>query len=231
MDTRLGHGILVAIEGIDGAGKTTQVDRLQHALASVGLRVIRSKEPTAGPWGQRIRESARTGRMSLEDELHTFEQDRREHVTSLLRPELDAGAVVIVDRYYYSTATYQGARGADPDAIVARNRAFAPRPDVLIILDIDAADGVDRVRGRDGEENLFERVEDLEVSARIFREHASAWGAVVIDATQEPDAITSQILDALQDHLIDRLPAIDVFRPHAPTSDAADAIGRLFAQS
>lgn len=81
-------GILIAVEGIDGAGKTTQVEFLCRALASVDEIVTRSKEPTDGPHGRRLRESAKNGRMAPHDELATFIEDRREHVEAVIRPAL-----------------------------------------------------------------------------------------------------------------------------------------------
>src|SRR4051794_4247303 len=103
-------GILIAVEGIDGAGKTTQVTRLCAALADVGETVVRSKEPTNGPHGRRLRESAQTGRMNADEELQTFIADRREHVETVIRPALERGETVILDRYFYSTVAYQGVR-------------------------------------------------------------------------------------------------------------------------
>src|SRR5262245_42547095 len=94
-------GILIVVEGIDGAGKSTQVRRIAEALRAVGETVVQSREPTDGPWGRKIRESAVSGRMSLADELHAFVEDRREHVAGVIRPALDRGEIVVLDRYYY----------------------------------------------------------------------------------------------------------------------------------
>ena len=128
-------GLLLAMEGIDGAGKTTQIRALESLLRQAEVPHVATKEPTNGPWGRRIRESARTARMAPNDELEAFLRDRREHVTDLLTPSLQAGKVVLVDRYYFSTVAYQGARGLDPKDLLARN-AFAPEPDLLIVLDL-----------------------------------------------------------------------------------------------
>src|SRR5207253_402183 len=103
-------GILIAIEGIDGAGKTTQVARLCKALEAVGETVVRSKEPTNGPHGRRVRESAQNGRLDPHEELATFLDDRREHVATVIGPALGRGEIVILDRYFYSTIAYQGPR-------------------------------------------------------------------------------------------------------------------------
>src|SRR6266516_1826503 len=108
MNTQNLPGFLIAIEGIDGAGKTTQAHFVQDKLMSRQLAVIRTKEPTMGHWGQILRDSALTGRLSLEEEVEAFLNDRREHVTNTILPELKAAKIVILDRYYFSTVAYQG---------------------------------------------------------------------------------------------------------------------------
>lgn len=162
-------GALIAFEGVDGAGKTTQLRLLADALRAAGREVVTTKEPTDGPIGRRIRQTAQTGRLPPEEELALFLADRREHVDGLVRPALARGAVVLVDRYFYSTAAYQGARGLDPADILARNLAFAPVPDLVLLLELPPEDGLRRVRGRDGAENLFERLEDLRATDAVFR--------------------------------------------------------------
>ncbi len=162
-------GILVAIDGIDGAGKTTQAGMLRDRLAAAGFDVVLTKEPTRGPHGQRVRESAHTGRLPPEEELEEFIADRREHVATLINPALAAGKVVIADRYYFSTAAYQGARGMDADAILRLNETFAPQPDLLALLRLSPAASRKRIRARgDGNGNAFEGRDDLEACARIF---------------------------------------------------------------
>ncbi len=159
---RSGGGLLIAVEGIDGAGKTTQVRLLTQALERLGERVIASKEPTDGPWGRKIRESAATGRLSLEEELEAFVNDRIDHVRTLIQPNLDAGAVVILDRYFYSTIAYQGSRGGDITALKARMEQIAPTPEVIFLLDVDPAEGIRRIsESRKEQPNAFEKIETL----------------------------------------------------------------------
>lgn len=161
-------GVLVVFEGIDGAGKTTQMAHLAAALRRLGLTVRAEKEPTDGPHGRRLRASARGERLPAEEELALFLADRREHVERVIAPALAGGEVVLIDRYTLSTAAYQGARGLDPRAIVAANDAFAPIPDRVVLVDVAAEVGVARVRQRDAVENAFERVEDLRRCRTIF---------------------------------------------------------------
>jgi dTMP kinase len=169
---RLSHGVLVAFEGIDGAGKTTQARLLARHLRDAGLSVVETKEPTSGPHGQRLRASAISGRLKPEDELAAFIEDRRDHVERVIEPSLRDGRVVIVDRYYFSTAAYQGARGFEPEPIIAVNETFAPAPDLLVLLDIPVEEALRRIGAREngnGGANEFEKPTTLELCAAIFR--------------------------------------------------------------
>jgi len=169
----LDNGIFIVVDGIDGAGKTTQVQILGDALEAAGESVIRSKEPTNGEWGKKLRASAANGRMSLEDELRAFVEDRKEHVVTLIRPALDAGKVVILDRYFYSTIAYQGSRGADVRSIEGDMRSLFPAPDVAFLLDADPVITLHRVEnGRGDTPNHFERLDLLQDVRKVFLELA-----------------------------------------------------------
>jgi dTMP kinase len=106
--------------------------------------------------------------LPLEEELELFELDRREHVTQFIQPALENGTVVLLDRYYFSTAAYQGARGADAEKILSRNEAFAPAPDLVLLLDCEPALSLERIRARGGGTDAFERLEALEQVRNIF---------------------------------------------------------------
>jgi dTMP kinase len=161
-------GLLVAIEGIDGAGKTTQAALLERFLKRRGLEVVRTKEPTTGPWGMKVRNSKFTARLSEAEELECFLADRREHVAQLINPALGRGAAVIVDRYYYSTVAYQGARGLDPQGLLALNRAFAPKPHLVALLDLEPTVGLARIHTRGLGQDLFEGLDALTKCRAIF---------------------------------------------------------------
>jgi dTMP kinase len=161
-------GFLIVLEGIDGAGKSTLQQRLAEWCRARGFVCTTSREPTHGPHGRALRESARTGRLSLAEEMQLFEKDRAEHAAALIRPALDQGEVVILDRYYFSTAAYQGARGADPAEIIARNERFAPVPDLVLLLDLDPAAGTGRILRRDQTLDNFEELEYQRAVRRIF---------------------------------------------------------------
>src|SRR5688572_15418123 len=106
------RGRLIALEGLDGCGKTTQAARIAEALHARGRDIVQTREPSEGPMGRKIRELARAGeRVPAERELQLFTDDRRDHVAQVIEPALAAGRWVITDRYYLSTVAYQGARG------------------------------------------------------------------------------------------------------------------------
>lgn len=161
-------GFLLVIEGIDGAGKTTLQRELAAWCRERGMEAVCSREPTDGPHGRALRDSARTGRLAPEAELELFLKDRAEHAAALIAPGLERGAVVILDRYYFSTAAYQGARGLDPEAIVAANEAFAPIPDLVLLLDLDPAAGHARIGRRGTALDGFEGAAYLAAVRRIF---------------------------------------------------------------
>jgi dTMP kinase len=169
MSATLRKGVLLAFDGIDGAGKTTQAQRITKSLTDLGLDVITSKEPTDGPWGQRIRQGSTTKRMSPRDELEAFRKDREEHVRDLIAPALAASKIVVLDRYFLSTAAYQGARGFDPEEILEANESFAPIPDAVFLLDVHVDVGLRRIETRGQGSNLFELRENLEAARGIFR--------------------------------------------------------------
>ena len=189
--------MLIAIEGIDGAGKTTQAKRLEELLSEPDRPVVRSKEPTDGQWGKKLRASATMGRLSMKEELDLFLKDRREHVETVINPALAAGKVVIVDRYYYSTIAYQGARGMDPAKLQAMNEEFAPIPDIVFLLDVEPEVGLARIEKRgDGAGNHFENLKNLEAVSRIFRQ-LSGHNIVRLPGNGNPDDVTHVMLERL----------------------------------
>ncbi len=187
--------LLVAVEGIDGSGKTTLARALAAGLAARGVAVTLTREPTAGPWGARIRASALSGRMAPWEEARAFLEDRREHVRDVIAPALARGEVVVVDRYYFSSMAYQGARGLDPEAIRAENERVAPRPGLLILLAVDVPTALARVSAR-GAADLFERAEDLRRAAAIY-DAVSDPAPLRLDAAAPPESLAEAAVSAV----------------------------------
>jgi dTMP kinase len=192
------RGLFIVIEGIDGTGKSTQAARLAEWFSEQGREVVLSREPTAGPWGQRVRESAATGRLSPEEELEYFLNDRRQHVEELIEPSLAAGKVVILDRYYFSTMAYQGLRGFDPLEIRRKNEAFAPRPDLLLILDLEVDAALERIGARGDMANEFEQRGNLERCQEIFLSLSGESFVRVVDSHGTLDEVSQRIREAVE---------------------------------
>ena len=190
-------GLFIVIEGIDGTGKSTQARRLGEWFQSQCREVVLSREPTDGPWGKKLRESASTGRLSPEDELQYFLNDRRQHVDELIKPALAEGKVVILDRYYFSTMAYQGARGFDPLEIRKRNEEFAPVPDLLLILDLDVDTAHTRIGVRGDTTNEFEKRENLMRCREIFLSLKDESFVRVIDSEGTLDEVAAKVREAV----------------------------------
>jgi dTMP kinase len=187
---------LLALEGIDGSGKTTQAGLLAGALKQRGFTVVLTREPTSGPAGQRLRRylSGPARHLSPPEELALFIRDRRDHVARVIRPALAAGHVVVTDRYYYSSVAYQGALGLDPARILAENEAFAPRPHLVFILTLPPALAVARLSGSPRRlPQVSEGQDYLEQVAAIY---ASLTGPHLhrVDAAASPEAIHAELL-------------------------------------
>lgn len=166
-NTTIPGGLLIAVEGIDGAGKTTLARSLAERLRTSDVPVVLDKEPTAGPWGMKLRASAASGRLDPDEEVRLLLADRRQHVDEVIGPALARGEVVILDRYYPSMAAYQGAVGVPVSEILAAND-FAPEPDVTLVLDISPALGLARIRARGDAPNAFETEESLAECRKLF---------------------------------------------------------------
>ena len=200
------RGRFVTFEGPEGAGKTTQIARLESVLRGRGHTVLRTREPGGDAVGERVRElllHVDGGAMlSAEAELLLFEAARAQNVLGVVRPALDAGHVVLCDRFTDSTLAYQGyGRGLSLDFIREAN-AFAAGgllPDRTILLDLPPADGL--ARQTRAEQNRLDR-ESLAFHERVragFLETAAREPErlVIVDAARPTDVVFADILNAV----------------------------------
>lgn len=199
----MNKGLLIVFEGIDGSGKTTQSKRLQQTFLDRGQDSVWFREPGDSPSGRRIRELAMTDQhLSPEDELALFVEDRRENVRINITPNLMLGNRVILDRYYFSSACYQGARGMDPDAILALHAAFAPRPDLALYIDVDVQSAIERIsRNRSERAIRFEVEEYLEKVRSHYLRLCEGGHLLRIDGQGDEDQVFDAIIQLCGDLL------------------------------
>lgn len=190
--------MLIAIEGIDGAGKTTIVKFLEDELKKRGYNVVTFKEPTESEWGRKIRQAFKDRSLKPEKELELFLKDREWNVKHNILPALKAGKIVIMDRYYCSTIAYQGARGIDPESIRKLNEKF-PKPDLVIILDIKPETAIRRIMRRGDKPNKFEDLEYLKRVREIFLSLRN--NVVVVNAERPIEEVKREVLDIVLEHI------------------------------
>jgi dTMP kinase len=197
------RGVLLALEGIDGCGKSTQAELLAAALKARGLEVVLTCEPTDGPLGQQIREyfQGPTRYLSPKEELNLFMADRREHVDEVIEPALAEGKIVITDRYYYSSVAYQGAMGLDPDRILAQNEVMAVPPDLTVILTLPVAQALARLSA--APQRARQVSEDPAYLEQVATMYAGLQGPRLrhLDASGPPPAVHAALLSLVLEFL------------------------------
>jgi dTMP kinase len=208
-------GLLIAFEGGEGSGKTTQARLVSIWLRELGYDVETTYEPGATKIGMRLRalllDTSSTG-MSPHAEALMYAADRAEHVASVIAPALDRGAIVITDRYVDSSLAYQGAGRNLPVEEIARFNWWATggrTPDLTILLDMDPLAGLNR-RTRSADRLEAEPAEfHLRVRAGFLAlADADPGRYLVLDAGRPPEQITRDITDRIRDLLPDPVPSV-----------------------
>jgi len=193
---------LIVLEGLDGAGTTTQSRRLVEHLRGRGRLAHLTREPSDGPIGRLIREmlggrhALSEGRISQSTFGLLFAADRLDHLQREVEPRLAAGAIVVSDRWYHSSLAYQGT-GADRDWIATLN-ARARRPDLTIFLQVRPEIAAQRRVAAGRVQELFEDLQmqqEVDAGYRATVAELTALGEriEVIDGELPPDAVFQQI--------------------------------------
>ena len=196
----MNRGLLIVFEGIDGSGKSTQCRMLADLLNKKGIANISLAEPTRGKWGMKIRQLLAKGRngISANEELEWFMNDRREDVKQNIEPALKAGKVVLMDRYYFSTAAYQGALGFDPEKIRVDNERFAPIPDRVLIFHNSPEKSLERIESSREEKSAFEKRDYLIEVQSIFKSFTGP-NIRYVSSDSSLEKVYEQVLCEVQD--------------------------------
>lgn len=182
----------MAVEGIDGAGKSTVIAHAARLLP----RVYVTGEPSQGPVGRLIREWAlRGGSADPHVDALLFAADRIEHFRREIEPRLREGYIVITERYVESSLAYQVAAGVSPDFILCINSAV-PMPHLTAILDVPPEVAVARLASR-GVTEKFERLEFLRRVREIYLARAREVGYPVLDATAPPEQVARRLVELI----------------------------------
>ncbi|RME15740.1 MAG: dTMP kinase [Alphaproteobacteria bacterium] len=203
-------GYFISFEGIDGSGKSTQARMLAATLAADGHAVRATREPGGSPGAEEIRRLVLEGdpdRWSPETEILLFTAARRDHLERVIAPALEAGEVVICDRFADSTRMYQGLRAPGLRAIVDQLHALmiGREPDLTFIIDMDPEKGLARARGRAGHEERFEDF-GTELQARMrlgFLDLAEEFShrCVVVDGDRPPEDVAAEVARIARERL------------------------------
>lgn len=162
-------GKLIVIEGIDGSGKSTCAKNLAEKLNSINIKTIYTFEPTHSHYGAKLREGMLSEDLDAEEELLLFVKDRKEHIEYMIKPALEEGYFIILDRYFYSSIAYQGAKGIDINRIINMHKGFIIKPDIVFIFHLPIDIALNRIISKRGIADRFENETYLKKVDKIFR--------------------------------------------------------------
>ena len=205
----MSRGLFVTLEGPEGAGKTTQLARLEARLRAAGRAVTVTREPGGTPLGARVREVVLDPAVDIEPlgEFLLYSASRAQLVREVLRPALERGETVLCDRYADSSLAYQGAgRGLGPALLrrITDEVTGGLVPDLTVLLDLDPVLGLERAARR-GQPDRLERA-DLDFHRRVRQgfldlARAETRRFLVLDATRSADDLEADIWAAVSGRL------------------------------
>jgi dTMP kinase len=204
-------GSFITFEGGEGAGKSTQIARLEDALRAAGHKVLKTREPGGSEGAELIRDLMVTGaanRWDAKTELLLANAARRDHVTKTILPALQDGDIVLCDRFVHSTLAYQVGRDGVTDALVRRVHKDLIGdlwPSLTFVFDLEPKIAMARIAARDGEkQGRFEQMGSqfhADLRDRFAQMAQEDQGCMLINASQPIEDVFNQIWDATLRHL------------------------------
>jgi dTMP kinase len=190
------RGYLIALEGVDGAGKTTQARLLTRWLGKVGVKAVYTYEPTDGPVGRLVRKHL-AGRLRFSEEVAAllFAADRVEHLNTVIRPALMRGVTVVSDRYLHSSIAYQSA-STGRRRWVEQINSLAPEPDLSIFIDIPVETALKRLRVRRSE--IYERRKFLRSVRRHYLRLVRSRRMVLVDGVGSRGEVAGRVIEQVK---------------------------------
>lgn len=194
--------MFITFEGIDGSGKSTQARALAERLTAMGVETVLTREPGGSEGAEEIRALLLTGdprRWSAETEILLFTAARRDHLEKTIRPALEAGKVVISDRFADSTRVYQGATRGDLRGVVDRlhDEVIGMEPDLTFVIDMDPEMSLGRGLARQSGEDRFEDFglgfQETLRHGFLALAHSAPERVHVIDGRGTPEAVAAEI--------------------------------------
>ncbi len=204
-------GLFITFEGPEGSGKSTQIKLLKDFCETISKKAISTREPGGTSFGDKIRNlllDHSEGDLEPETELFLMLAQRSEHLRKIIIPEINAGNIVLCDRYFDSSMAYQGyGRGLPPDSIYSAHKSFLPdfEPDITILLCIAPKEGLERARH--GGTKSLDRMEseNLSFHKRVFEGYKKLAADnpsrfIRIDVEGSPEEIFEKVKDQLTQH-------------------------------
>ncbi len=197
------QGLLIALEGVDGSGTTSQRERVANALREQGRDVHTTAEPSTGPIGKLLREIL-SGDMKTTPETVAllFAADRLDHLKREIFPALEEGKIVLTDRYIHSSVAYQSL-AMDKDWVISLNRE-AKLPDLAILVKVSVEVAAKRRQERGGPEELFDAIEAQRKIASAYDlafEQENLGPTVTVNGEEDMESVTTAILNVINQRL------------------------------
>lgn len=190
-------GKLIVIEGIDGSGKSTSAKNLAEKLNSINIKTIYTFEPTHSHYGAKLRDGMLSEDLDAEEELLLFVKDRKEHIEYMIKPALEEGYFIILDRYFYSSIAYQGAKGIDINRIINMHKDFIIKPDIVFIFHLPIDIALNRIISKRGIADRFENETYLKKVDKIFHSFNEPF-IYHIDTNKDIKIINDELFNILE---------------------------------